>query len=74
MRSPQVKNVIKDAVDRTCYSDLQVLKSGGWYIGTLYRNPEGFTEPGSRDSQYFPTMESAQIAFDTNDWTQRHMP
>jgi len=43
------------------YSELQVLKSAaGYYIGTMYNNPEGFQEPGSRDTDYFPTFEVAE--------------
>ena len=45
------------------YTDLQVLQSGaGWYIGTLYNNPLGFVEHGSRDSGYFATKEEAAAA------------
>ena len=44
------------------YSDLMVLRSGaGWYVGTLHTDPEeGFTEPGSRDTTYFATVEIAE--------------
>ena len=48
------------------YSDLQVLKSNaGYYIGTIFTHngkemPEGFTEPGSRDSGYFLKKEKAE--------------
>lgn len=51
-----------DPNDKPLYTELQVLRSGaGYYIGTLYNNPEGFTEPGSRDSiDYFPTREAAE--------------
>ena len=49
--------------DKQNYTDLQVLKSGaGWYIGTLYNNPEGYQEPGSRDSGYFRTSKEAELA------------
>lgn len=64
----------------TCYSDLQVLRSAaGWYIGTTYTHDEnsdtpGLVEPGSRDSEYFPTMESAALALENKSWTQRLHP
>jgi len=46
--------------DKRRYSDLKVLKSAaGWYIGTLYSDGNGFIEPGSRDSEYFASEESA---------------
>jgi hypothetical protein len=45
--------------DKGKYSELQVLQSGaGYYIGTIYHG-EDFDEPGSRDSDYFPTAEAA---------------
>lgn len=45
------------------YSELQVLQSAaGYYIGTIHTAPDGFQEPGSRDSYYFPTKEEAQEA------------
>lgn len=56
MNAPYIK---RD--DRRRYTDLQVLRSNaGWYVGTLYNNPEGFQEPGSRDSGYFATKEEAE--------------
>jgi hypothetical protein len=46
--------------DKGNYSPLQVLRSpAGYYIGTLYTE-HGFTEPGSRDSDYFPTRQAAE--------------
>jgi hypothetical protein len=60
MKSPMVENAnyIKDQGQ---YSELKVLQSAaGYYIGTMYNNPEGFQEPGSRDSDYFPTKEKAE--------------
>ena len=51
--------------DKDRYSELQVLQSGaGYYVGTLYNNPDGFVEPGSRDSGYFPTRQAAQDYLD----------
>lgn len=60
MKSPMVQSL--DSIeDKGRYSDLQVLRSGaGFYVGTIYHNPEGFDEPGSRDSDYFPTREQAE--------------
>lgn len=61
MKSPMVQNA--DYIsEKTGYSDLQVLQSGaGFYIGTTYTDPtDGFTEPGSRDSDYFATREEAE--------------
>jgi hypothetical protein len=49
--------------DKGGYSDMQVLRSpAGWYIGTIYTGPDGFMEPGSRDSDYFETREEAEQA------------
>ncbi len=60
MKSPMVTQADYIA-DKGRYSDLQVLQSAaGYYIGTVYENPEGFTEPGSRDSDYFKTKEQAE--------------
>lgn len=73
MKSPQVQNVDSKNAER--YTDLQVCQSGaGFYIGAMYKTPEGFTEPGSRDSQYFPTREEAQKALDSGIWEQRMWP
>lgn len=69
MKSPMVTNgsYIKDKGN---YTDLQVLRSGaGYYIGTLYNNPDGFQEPGSRDSDYFETEEQAKGYLDTLEQT-----
>ena len=74
MKSSMIMNAsyIKD---KARYSDLMVLKSNaGYYIGTMYNNPMGFKEPGSRDSQYFAKREEAQQALDTNSWVQRMHP
>lgn len=65
-----------DAENESRYSDLRVLRSGaGWYVGTTYNNPDGFIEPGSRESEeYYPTEEAAQAALDGNTFTQREHP
>ena len=43
------------------YSELKVLHSGaGYYIGTIYNNPDGYKEPGSRDSNYFKSNREAE--------------
>ena len=59
MRSPLVEEA--DYIpDPERYSDLQVLRSGaGYYVGTVYNHPEGYQEPGSRDSEYFPSHDAA---------------
>lgn len=45
------------------YTKLRVLMSGaGYYIGRMFNNPEGYQEPGSRESGYYPTHESATEA------------
>lgn len=46
------------------YSELKVMKSAaGWYIGTTYTDPDdGFTEPGSRDSDYYTSQGEAEKA------------
>ena len=60
MKSPMVET--RDYItNKAGYTDLQVLQSGaGFYIGTMYNNPDGFQEPGSRDSGYFATREEAE--------------
>lgn len=75
MKSPMVEGL--DCIkDKENYSDLEVLCSGaGFYIGTMYHNPEGFWEPGSRDSwDYYQTREEAQAALDNKTFTQRVHP
>lgn len=71
-RSPLVERIVP-ADQHIHYSDLQVLQSGvGWYIGTLYTDPEhGFTEPGSRTSEYFSSAAAASEALATGRWHQR---
>lgn len=72
-RSPQVRMV--DLANEHQYSDLQVLSTNaGWYIGTVHHNPEGFVEPGSRDSPYYATEAEAQRRLDADDWDQRLIP
>ncbi len=61
MKSLQVEAVYSKQSDRDRFSDLRVLKSAaGWYIGTIHTLAEGFQEPGSRDTDYFPTKEIAE--------------
>lgn len=65
MKSPMIQegSFIKTE-DKGNYSELQVLRSpAGWYIGTMYHDPEGFQEPGSRDSGYFATKKEAEDEF-----------
>lgn len=62
MKSPMVQNA-GYLTKKGGYSDLMVLQSGaGFYIGTLWTDPDNpsYTEPGSRDSDYFPTREAAE--------------
>ncbi len=60
MKSPMVESA-EYLKDSERYSDLQVLQSAaGFYVGTVYENPDGFSEPGSRDSGYFATKEQAE--------------
>lgn len=60
MKSPMVQNA--DYIsDKGRYSELKVMRSpAGWYLGTTYNHPDGFEEPGSRDSGYFRTEEAAK--------------
>ena len=66
MKSPMLDNVYgNDEKEKGRYSEMQVLRSAaGYYVGTIYRNPEGYVEPGSRDSGYFRTKEEAQTFLD----------
>ena len=58
MRSEQMS--IVSPGDHEYYSDLKVMKSGaGYYIGTSFDHPAGWSEPGTRDSRYFRTEEEA---------------
>ena len=48
--------------EKGSYSELKVMRSAaGWYVGTEYHDPAGFTEPGSRDSGYFATQREADL-------------
>jgi hypothetical protein len=59
MKSPMLENI--GVEDPKNYSDLQILHSpSGYYIGTIYNDPDGFQEPGSRDSDYFKTQGEAE--------------
>ena len=55
------------------YSDLQVLKSAaGYYIGRLFTDNQGFTQPGSRESvEYYETAMNAEYALINNTYTMR---
>lgn len=55
------------------YSALQVLQSGaGYYVGRTYEHTEGdckgLVEPGSRESDYYPSAEEAQKALDSGEF------
>lgn len=62
------------------YGPLEVLQSAaGWYLGTMYTHGKdsdhpGMIEPGSRESEYFPTHTAAQAAMDNQTWQQRTHP
>ncbi len=60
MKSPMIENA-EYIKHKECYSELQVLNSGGgYYVGTIYTDPlEDYQEPGSRDSSYFATYDEA---------------
>ena len=59
MKSSQVSR--HDSEHKNSYTPLQVLSSAaGFYIGTLYNNPDGYQEPGSRDSGYFNSFQQAE--------------
>jgi hypothetical protein len=59
MKSPMVSNA--DYIsDKGNYTELQVLQSAaGYFVGTLYNDPEGWQDMGSRDSDYFATHAEA---------------
>jgi hypothetical protein len=45
------------------YSELKIMRSNaGWYVGTTFTDSTGFTEPGSRDTDYFSSKEDAEKA------------
>lgn len=61
------------------YSDLKVCQSNaGFYVGTDFTHTkgdfEGLVEPGSRESEYFPTYEAAEAALKAESWQQRANP
>lgn len=61
MKSPMIEKAdYISAEEKPYYSELRVMRSAaGWYVGTLYQEPGGWQEPGSRDSGYFATEEEA---------------
>ena len=61
MKSPMIQ-AADYITDKENYTELQVLRSAaGYYIGTTYNNPDGYQEPGSRDSDYFATAQEAEL-------------
>jgi hypothetical protein len=52
--------------EKSNYTELQVLRSNaGWYVGTMYeeKDKDGnvvWSEPGSRDTDYFKSREDAE--------------
>ena len=62
LKSLQVRETYSPgAPEPANYSSLQILKSpAGYYLGTIYIDPDHmFEEPGSRDTNYFPTLDQA---------------
>jgi len=64
MKSPMVTDGgFVPAAEKEGYGELEVLRSAaGYYIGTLYTEPEGYKVPGTRDSGYYRTREEAEQA------------
>jgi hypothetical protein len=61
-----------EPTDEGVYSEIQVLKSkAGYYIGTIFKHKEGWEEPGSMESGYYPTKELAELDLNNNTWNQR---
>ena len=57
--------------DKGTYSKLHVMQSGaGFYIGRIYTQNDGFQEPGSRESDYYPTHELATEALKSGDFNR----
>jgi hypothetical protein len=56
------------------YTKLQVCdcSPAGYYIGRMFRDDGGWIEPGSRESDYFPTRESAEAALLSGAFESRH--
>jgi len=64
-----------DPPNEHLYTDLMVLRSAaGFYIGTAYNNPDGYQEPGTRDSGYYATEEQALADLNSESWLQRMHP
>ena len=66
MRSKIVAALDGQGKEEGSYTELQVLSSAaGFYIGTLWCDRDGRPmEPGSRDSEYFPSRSMAQQVLD----------
>jgi hypothetical protein len=62
--------------DKDRYTDVGVYRSAaGWYIGTMYNHPDGWKEPGSRESEeYYATEREARQALVDQTFTQRYHP
>ena len=78
MKSPMVENLSHLEPDEEgSYSELQVLQSAaGYYIGTMFTHTggrfKGLVEPGSRDSDYFPTFGAAETFLKTLENGENH--
>lgn len=71
---PFTFDAIPDPYGEGSYSELKVMKSGaGYYIGRTFKNPDGYDEPGTRESAYFMSEEAANEAFE-NGFSWRASP
>lgn len=65
MRQEQVRRLMDEELkgEDGNYSCLEVLRSAaGFYIGRNFIANDGNTEPGSRESDYFPNCQEAKEA------------
>jgi len=58
------------------YSEMQVLRSAaGWYLGRTFQEDDNSSlEPGSRETDYFPNEEEAEVALASNNYLWRDAP
>lgn len=60
MNRKEVQNIDSDS---GYYGPLQICHSNaGYYIGRMFYDYQGYTEPGSRESDYFSSEEEAKKA------------
>jgi hypothetical protein len=56
-------SISREIKEKNMYGELTVLDSAaGYYIGRVYTDDEGFVEPGTRESDYYPTKLAAILA------------